>query len=312
MISGEGAVMTTLTDVTSKKKPDPSAEESAARELVRLAREQGLSLTGPDGLLKQFTRSVLETALNEEMTEHLGHEKHRASEERDSTNIRNGTRPKTVLTEATGQVEIEVPRDRDGSFEPQIVKKRQRRLTGVDEIVLSLYAKGLTTGEISAHFAEIYGASVSKETIARITDKVIEEMNDWANRPLDGVYAAVFIDAIVVKVRDGQVGNRPIYAAIGVSLAGEKDVLGLWAGSGGEGGEVLAGGAHRPEEPGHHRCVLPGLRRAEGPARRGVDRLAVDHRPRLHHPLDPQHLPARVPAGLGSAEAGREADLHRP
>jgi putative transposase len=234
-ISGEGAVMTTLTDVTSKKKPDPSAEESAARELVRLAREQGLSLTGPDGLLKQFTRSVLETALNEEMTEHLGHEKHRAPEERDSSNIRNGTRPKTVLTEATGQVEIEVPRDRDGSFEPQIVKKRQRRLTGVDEIVLSLYAKGLTTGEISAHFAEIYGASVSKETISRITDKVIEEMNDWANRPLDGVYAAVFLDAIVVKVRDGQVGNRPIYAAIGVSLAGEKDVLGLWAGTGGEG-----------------------------------------------------------------------------
>jgi putative transposase len=101
--------------------------------------------------------------------------------------------------------------------------------------VLSLYAKGLTTGEISAHFAEIYRASVSKETISRITDKVIEEMNDWANRPLDGVYAAVFLDAIVVKVRDGQVGNRPIYAAIGVSLAGEKDVLGLWAGSGGEG-----------------------------------------------------------------------------
>src|SRR5205823_14479243 len=103
--------------------------------------------------------------------------------------------------EASGQVEIEVPRDRAGTFEPQIVKKRQRRLNGVDEIVLSLYAKGLTTGEISAHFAEIYGASVSKETISRITDKVIEEMNDWAVRPLDAVYAAVFIDAIVVKVR---------------------------------------------------------------------------------------------------------------
>src|SRR3954467_464085 len=114
--------MTTLTDVTSKKKPDPSAEERAARELVRLAREQGLSLTGPEGLLKQFTKSVLETALNEEMTEHLGHAKHRAPEDRDSSNIRNGTRPKTVLTEATGQVQIEVPRDRDGSFEPQIAE----------------------------------------------------------------------------------------------------------------------------------------------------------------------------------------------
>ena len=140
-----------------------------------------------------------------------------------------------MLTEATGQVTIEVPRDRDGTFEPQIVKKRQRRLNGVEEIVLSLYAHGLTTGEISAHFAQIYGASVSKETISRITDKVIEEMNEWSARPLEEVYAAIFIDAIVVKIRDGQVANRPIYAAIGVTLAGEKDVLGLWAGTGGEG-----------------------------------------------------------------------------
>src|SRR4051795_1912356 len=226
--------MTTL-DVVPKEKAEPSAEETAAKELVRVAREQGLSLTGPDGLLKQFTKSVLEMALNEEMTEHLGHEKHRAPDERDSTNIRNGTRPKTVLTGATGHVEIDVPRDRDGSFEPQIVKKRQRRLTGVDEIVLSLYAKGLTTGEISAHFEEIYQASVSRETVSRITDKVIEEMNDWANRPLDQVYAAIFIDAVVVKVRDGQVANRPFYAAIGVTLGGERDILGLWAGTGGEG-----------------------------------------------------------------------------
>jgi transposase-like protein len=140
-----------------------------------------------------------------------------------------------VLTEASGPVEIEVPRDRAGTFEPQIVKKRQRRLDGVDQIVLSLYAKGLTTGEISAHFAEIYGASISKETISRITDRVLEEMSDWAGRPLDEIYAAVFIDAIVVKVRDGQVANRPIYAAIGVSLDGERDILGLWAGQGGEG-----------------------------------------------------------------------------
>src|SRR6201747_2507369 len=184
--------MTTL-DVVPKNKPEPSAEETAARELVRLAREQGLSLTGPDGLLKQFTKSVLETALNEEMTEHLGHEKNRADEGRDSSNVRNGTRPKTVLTHATGQVELDVPRDRDGTFEPVIVRKRQRRLGEVDEIVLSLYARGLTTGEISAHFEQIYGASVSKETVSRITDKVIEEMQTWASRPLDEVYAAIFI-----------------------------------------------------------------------------------------------------------------------
>jgi putative transposase len=226
---------TTLSDVTAKKKPDLSAEEVAAREWVRVAKEQGLSLTGPDGLLKQFTKSVLETALNEEMTDHLGHERNRVAEGRDSTNVRNGTRPKTVLTDAVGQVELEVPRDREGSFEPVIVKKRQRRLGEVDEIVLSLYARGLTTGEISAHFAQIYGASVSKETVSRITDKVIEEMQAWVARPLEQVYAAIFIDAIMVKVRDGQVANRPVYAAIGVTLGGEKDVLGLWAGTGGEG-----------------------------------------------------------------------------
>ncbi|MDG4805226.1 IS256 family transposase [Micromonospora sp. WMMD1120] len=225
----------TLNEQTGRRKrPEPSAEAKAAAELVRAAKEQGLSLTGPDGLLKQLTKTVLETALNEEMTEHLGYEKHDQAGA-GSGNIRNGTRSKTVLTEANGPVQIDVPRDRAGTFEPQIVRKRQRRLSGVDEVVLSLYAKGLTTGEISAHFAEIYGASVSKETISRITDKVIEEMTDWSHRPLDEIYAAVFIDAIVVKVRDGQVANRPFYAAIGVTLDGDKDILGLWAGAGGEG-----------------------------------------------------------------------------
>ncbi|MEV0725427.1 IS256 family transposase [Micromonospora purpureochromogenes] len=225
----------TLNDQTGRKKrPEPSAEAKAAAELVRAAKEQGLSLTGPDGLLRQLTKTVLETALNEEMTEHLGYEKHDPAGA-GAGNIRNGSRPKTVLTDASGPVQIDVPRDRAGTFEPQIVRKRQRRLSGVDEVVLSLYAKGLTSGEISAHFAEIYGASVSKETISRITDKVIEEMTDWSHRPLDEIYAAVFIDAIVVKVRDGQVANRPFYAAIGVTLDGERDILGLWAGAGGEG-----------------------------------------------------------------------------
>jgi putative transposase len=222
----------TLETVT--KKPEPTAEQQAAEELVRRAREQGLSLTGPDGLLKQLTKVVIETALDQELTEHLGHERNTPAGN-ETGNVRNGARPKTVLTGGTGQVGIDVPRDRDGTFEPQIVRKRQRRLNGVDEIVLSLYAKGLTTGEISAHFAEIYGASVSKETVSRITDRVIEEMQAWQARPLDEVYAAVFIDAIVVKVRDGQVANRPVYAAIGVTLAGDKDILGLWAGTGGEG-----------------------------------------------------------------------------
>ena len=174
----------TLDEMAKRKPAEVSAEQQAATELVRMAKEQGLSLTGPDGLLKQLTKSVIETALGEEMTEHLVYEKHDPAGV-GADNIRNGTRAKTVLTDTTGPVAIDVPRDRAGTFEPQIVKKRQRRLGGVDEIVLSLYAKGLTTGEISSHFAEIYGASVSKETISRITDRVVEEMQAWQTRPLD-------------------------------------------------------------------------------------------------------------------------------
>ena len=178
--------MMTLDEVTNTITTEPTAEAVAAREWVRLAREQGLALDGSDGLLGQFTKSFLETALNEEMAEHLGHEKHRAPEDRGDTNVRNGSRPKTLISSTTGPITISVPRDREGSFDPVIVAKRQRRLTGVDEIVLSLYAHGLTTGEISAHFNQIYGAQVSKETISRITDKVIEEMQIWQSRPLDG------------------------------------------------------------------------------------------------------------------------------
>ena len=139
-----------------------------------------------------------------------------------------------MLTDV-GPVEIDVPRDRDASFEPKIVAKRQRRLAGVDEMVISLAAKGLTTGEISAHLAEVYGAEVSRQTISTITDKVIEGMAEWQNRPLDPVYPVIFIDAIHVKIRDGQVANRPIYVALAVTCEGRRDILGLWAGDGGEG-----------------------------------------------------------------------------
>jgi len=208
-------------------------QKQLAEQLLAQAKEQGIELMGPNGLLNQLTKNVLETALDAEMTEHLGYEKHDAAG-RGSGNSRNGTRSKTVLTEI-GPVEIEVPRDLDSSFAPQIVKKRQRRLTGIDEIVLSLTAKGLTTGEVSAHFQDIYGATVSKDTISRITDKVVGEMTEWQNRPLDRVYPVMFIDAVHVKVRDGQVTNRPMYVAIGVTVNGERDILGIWAGEGGEG-----------------------------------------------------------------------------
>lgn len=208
-------------------------QHELAEQLLAQAKEHGIDLVGPDGLLNQLTKNVLETALDAEMTEHLGYDKHDPVG-RGSGNSRNGTRAKTVLTEI-GPVEIEVPRDTDASFDPQIVRKRQRRLTGIDEIVLSLTAKGLTTGEVAAHFDEVYGAKVSKDTISRITDKVVGEMVEWQNRPLEWVYPVVFIDAIHVKIRDGQVSSRPIYVALGVTVAGERDILGLWAGDGGEG-----------------------------------------------------------------------------
>jgi putative transposase len=235
--------MTATLENVTQKAPEPSAELRAA-ELVRRARAQGLSLTGPDGLLKQLTKTVIETALDQELAWYLGHAEHaRAGNE--TGNVRNGSRPKTVLTESAGEVSIDVPRDRDGTFEPQIVKKRQRWLTWVDEIVLSLCAGGLTTGEILAYFAGIYGASVPDETVSRIAGKVTGVMQSWRARPLDEVYAAVFTDAVMVKAWDGRVASRPVYAAIGVTLAGEKDVLGLWAGQGGEGARfwtsVLAG-----------------------------------------------------------------------
>jgi putative transposase len=228
-------------EIVSVVDPEPAlgsagldvVDEQLIASLVDRARDGGLRLTGEGGLLQQLTKRVLESALDGEITDHLGYEAHEAAG-RGSGNSRNGTRSKTVLTDV-GPVQLDVPRDRDGSFTPQIVRKRQRRLSGVDEMVISLAAKGLTTGEISAHLAEVYGAQVSKATISTITDKVIDGMLEWQNRPLDPVYPVVFIDAINVKIRDGQVANRPIYVALAVTVEGNRDILGLWAGDGGEG-----------------------------------------------------------------------------
>jgi transposase-like protein len=222
-----------VSDEATPVEESVPADEQLARELVERARTEGVELVGPGGLLTDLTKTVLETALEVEMEDHLGYAKH-APEGRDKGNSRNGSRSKTLLTEV-GEVEIAVPRDRDSSFEPRIVRKRQRRLAGVDELVISLAAKGLTTGEIAAHFADVYGAEVSRDTISRITDRVLEEMAAWQNRPLDSVYPVVFVDAIVVKIRDGQVANRPVYTVVGVTVDGTRDVLGLWIGDGSEG-----------------------------------------------------------------------------
>ena len=164
----------------------PLDDVELAQRLVAQARAEGVSLTGPGGLLGELTKRVLETALEGGMDEHLGCVKG-DSAGAGSGNSRNGKRSKTVVTEV-GPVEIEVPRDRDATFDPKIVRKRQRRLDGIDELVLSLSAKGLTTGEVSAHLAEVYGAEVSKDTISNITDRVLGEMADWQARPLDSIY----------------------------------------------------------------------------------------------------------------------------
>nr|WP_233611638.1 IS256 family transposase [Amycolatopsis sp. WAC 01376] len=208
-------------------------DDQLVEQLVSRAKAGGLKLTGEGGVLQQLTKRLLESALEGEITDHLGYDKHDPAG-RGTGNSRNGARSKTVLTDV-GPVEIDVPRDRDASFEPKIVAKRQKRLGGVDEMVISLAAKGLTTGEIAAHLAEVYGAEVSRQTISTITDKVIEGMVEWQNRPLDTVYPVIFIDAIHVKIRDGQVANRPIYVALAVTCEGRRDILGLWAGDGGEG-----------------------------------------------------------------------------
>jgi putative transposase len=226
-----------VTDVTANQSQDgaglSAADEQLLRELTERARTGGLKLTGEGGLLGKLTKMVAGGALEGELDDHLGYEKNDPAG-RNGGNSRNGHRAKTVLTEA-GPVELSVPRDRDSSFEPKIVAKRQRRLTGIEDMVISLSAKGLTHGEISAHLAEVYGADVSKQTITAITDRVMEGLAEWQSRPLDSVYAVIFIDAINVKIREGQVANRPIYLALGVTAGGERDVLGLWAGEHGDG-----------------------------------------------------------------------------
>jgi len=225
------------TDAVAKREPARPAvdgvDSDLVDQLVEQARTAGLQLTGDGGLLQQLTKRVLESALDGEITDHLGYDKGDPAG-KNGGNSRNGARGKTVLTEV-GPVDIVVPRDRDGTFEPQIVKKRQRRLSGVEDMVISLSAKGLTTGEICAHLAEVYGAEVSRLTISTITDKVIEGMAEWQNRPLDAVYPVIFLDAVHVKIRDGKVANRPIYLALAVTVDGTRDILGLWAGDGGEG-----------------------------------------------------------------------------
>jgi transposase-like protein len=206
----------------------PVVDEQLTDQLLGKAQAEGVELLGPDGLLSQVTKAVLERALAEEMSGHLGYEKHDPAG-RGSGNSRNGSTGKTVLTDI-GAVDLAVPRDRNATFEPQIVGKGQTRLKGFNERIIALYARGMTTRDIRAHLREMFDVDVSPDLISRVTGAVVEELAQWQGRPLDRVCPVIFIDALMVKITDGVVTNRPVYLAIGIDCEGVKQVLDLWAG----------------------------------------------------------------------------------
>ena len=184
-------------------------------------------IAGPGGLLAELTKRLIERALEVELSEHVGYEPH-CEPPGGAANQRNGAPPKTLITEH-GKIQINAPRDRDGSFEPRIVKKRQRRFVGFDDKILALYSRGLSVRDIRAHVQEIYGVQVSPDLISRVTDAVMDDVRDWGKRPLEDIYPIVFLDCMVLKIREnGTVQRRALYLALGVTLDGDRDVLGIW------------------------------------------------------------------------------------
>ena len=195
-------------------------------ELLAGARTEE-EIAGPGGLLSQLTKRLVERAMEVELTDHLGYEPHQEPAG-GAGNTRNGSTSKTLITEH-GAVRVNTPRDRDGSFEPQIVRKRQRRFEGFDDKILALYSRGLSTRDIEAHLEEIYGVRVGRDLISRVTDAVMEDARAWQTRPLDDVYPVVFLDCMVLKIRDGgSVQRRACYLALAITMDGERDVLGMW------------------------------------------------------------------------------------
>jgi putative transposase len=208
--------------MTTKKHEVP--QELLAGLLANYKRPE--DLIGENGLLKQLTKLLVEKALDAELTEHLGHERHEAVANTGG-NTRNGKSRKTLKGEF-GELPIEVPRDRQGTFEPQLITKHQTRWAGFDDKIISLYARGMTVREIQSHLEEMYGAEVSPSLISSVTDAVADEVKAWQARPLDAIYPIVYMDCIHVKVRDGAVRVKAVYLAIGITMNGEKEVLGLW------------------------------------------------------------------------------------
>src|SRR6266540_5429490 len=277
-------------------------------ELLAGARTEE-EIVGPGGVLAQWTKRLVERAMSAELTEHLGYEPHQ--EPLGGTgNTRNGSTAKTLATEH-GPVRIETPRDRKGSFEPQIVRKGQRRFEGFDDKILALYSRGLSTRDIEAHLAEIYGVQVGRDLISRVTDAVMDDVREWQQRPLDDVYPVVFLDALVLKIREGgTVQRRACYLALGVTRRGRagcaRDVV-----PGGRGREVLDAGAERAQAARRLRHPRLLRRRAEGLP--GGDRgdLPAHGRADVRGASDQAQPQVRAAARAGAGRPRPEADLHR-
>ncbi len=266
-------------------------------------------IVGPGGLLSRLTKRLVERAMEVELTDHLGYEPH-AEPPGGAGNARNGTTPKTLVTEH-GAVRIEAPRDRTGTFEPQIVRKRQRRFEGFDEKILALSSRGLSTRDIEAHLGEIYGVKVGRDLISKVTDAVMDDARAWQTRPLDDVYPVVFLDALVLKIRDGgSVQRRACYLALAINLDGEREVLGMWF-QANEGSkfwmQVLTDLKQRGVQDILIACVdgLKGFPEAiEGdvPSHDGAN---------LHRAPDPSQPEIRAPPAIRAGHQGSAADLHR-
>ena len=225
--------------VSGRQLREQLADDAWLDELIDRADQGGVQLTGEGGFLPELVKAVLERGLAAELTDHLGYARGDPAG-RGSPNSRNGTTPKTVQSQI-GPMGLDVPRDRDSSFEPRLVPKGERRLGGLDDMIVSLYAGGMTVRDIQHHLARTVGTELSHETISKITDAVVEEVKAWQARPLEPIYPIVYVDALVVKVRDGhQVGNRAAHIAVGVDLDGIKHVLGIWV-QAGEGAKFWAG-----------------------------------------------------------------------
>jgi putative transposase len=209
------------------KRPDGDRISNEVIDQLLAGASTEQEIAGPGRLLAQLTKRLVERAMEVELTDHLGYEPHHEPAG-GVGNTRNGTSPKTLITDS-GRVQIDAPRDRDGSFAPQIVRKRQRRFEGFDDKILALYSRGLSTRDIEAHLAEIYGVKVGRDLISRVTDGVMDDVRDWGKRPLEDIYPIVFLDCMVLKIRDGgSVQRRALYLALGVTLDGDRDVLGMW------------------------------------------------------------------------------------